>query len=211
MSTTSLVSTHAPAKARPYAQDHDCARLSFNSRAREGATTNPSSQLSAWCFNSRAREGATRRQIKIKRKRCFNSRAREGATNGSWIIKGIARFNSRAREGATVTKVIPDAVQSFNSRAREGATRLRELYPQASTFQLTRPRRRDRGTLLVLIHYRVSTHAPAKARPLRGRPKARWHCFNSRAREGATSTRADCRALKQFQLTRPRRRDFCID
>ena len=89
------VSIHAPGWARPSVQRGTLGHmLSFNSRARVGAT--PAALLSKSAGTS------------------FNSRARVGATGSSRAIGPFrTRFNSRARVGATNEQVLEINKQMF--------------------------------------------------------------------------------------------------
>ena len=78
------VSIHAPVRARRQFRSVLAGILSFNPRAREGATLHLERVDNQHCFNPRAREGATRSTTAVlKRLSSFNPRAREGATEES--------------------------------------------------------------------------------------------------------------------------------
>ena len=98
----------------------------------------------------------------------------------------LTGFNSRAREGATHSDAQDHVLRGFNSRAREGATQMIPVIYDVDSFN---SRAREGATC---------------------RRNRRRHslCFNSRAREGATSYAPHQPKFLQFQLTRPRRRDY---
>ena len=138
--------------------------------------------------------------------RYFNSRSREGATFVLGLVKkSTGDFNSRSREGATRwPSPTSSRLPNFNSRSREGATAQQGLRCDGCLISIHAPVRerpaclRIRQSLLT-----ISIHAPVRERP---RCAARYNLrvnFNSRSREGATSSRRSHRVHLPFQFTLP--------
>ena len=132
-------------RARPFLQSSIAVRLlSFNPRAREGATSRckvSADFKSSVSIHAPVRARPVQAFVAVWSMPRFNPRAREGATSNADQNIMPSSFNPRAREGATqIPKLGNGPKFCFNPRAREGATsvRLHDLV-RPIQFQSTRP------------------------------------------------------------------------